>query len=49
MADEPLEVLVVHKMPDGTVAAGDAPKNFASCRTALRVPLRRKNSLRIFI
>jgi hypothetical protein len=24
MADEPLEVLVVHKMPDGTFAAADA-------------------------
>ena len=24
MPDEPLEVLVVHKMPDGTFAAGDA-------------------------
>ena len=24
MTDEPLEVLVVHKMPDGTFAAADA-------------------------
>jgi len=30
MTDEPLEVLVVHKMLDGTFAAADARKSFAS-------------------
>ena len=49
MADEPLEVLVVHNMPDGTFAPPTRSKNFASCRTASRVPLRRKNSLSISI
>jgi hypothetical protein len=38
MADEPLEVLVVRKTPDGTFAAGDALQKLRIVQDGLRVP-----------
>ena len=38
MADEPLEVLVARKTPDGTFAAADALQKLRIVQDGLRVP-----------